>query len=294
MAPVELSVVPGTLTPNHLGNLDAWLTDVAEGEVAAAVGRLGDLTISGRAIVAALTDWLDRMVASGVGQRAVVAALAASLARRGIRLAYQTFRNYRCQTSRLLGAGARERVALVAGVDHQHLRAAPGAVGRDGKRPVAAAALERALARSGVCGETPAPGMLSRVLDRLKPIQAMASSRLSLLARVSRSIAPKVAADAPRVDERDRAGVAFGIERAVTVEAPSAVLPKAVQPVPGWRPPPPLKPATVRAPDPGAEARNTARRELDEQLDRAHEVLMRGRNLVSSAQADAETGGEKR
>lgn len=107
MATVELSVVPVTLTPKHSTDLDAWLTDVAEGEVAAAVGRLGDMALSGRAIVAALTDWLDRMIAAGVGQRAIVAALTAPLARRGIKLAYQTVRNYRCQTSRLLGAGGR-------------------------------------------------------------------------------------------------------------------------------------------------------------------------------------------
>ncbi len=232
------------------------------------------------------------MIAAGVGQRAIVAALTAPLARRGIKLAYQTVRNYRCQTSRLLGAGARERVALVDGVDHGHLRAAPGAVGRDGRRPVAAAALERALARSGVCGEAPVPGMLGRVLDRLKPIRALARSRLSVLARVARqSVSAPVRKSAAAATPL-RVTSAREIAPAISdVPAVPGTVPAYME---GWRPPPPLRPVQVRTLSSADEIRQRADQEDAERRARERRILQRDMSALPPGGAALGTNGEAR
>jgi hypothetical protein len=289
-------------------DLGAALVERADAAVAEVIAKLQGMRVSARAVVAGLTDWIDGWLAQGVATRAVATAVLQALDRRGLRVGYQAFRNYRYQTSCLLGAGARERLALVQGADHGHLRASPLAVAGEAKEPRSARALERAIELVGVCKTEPGSGVLNALHSRLQPVRAMAAARFSAVVMATqrairmgrRKTEMAWAVSAPvqgsgqaastmgqRMPDRQMAAVEEEVRipgaepLQLVLRVPGTEARPAAAPTPAstrgpvLRPAPPLKPVARLEPDEVDLARQRAERESDERLRWERSILLK-------------------
>ena len=251
----------------------ALFAEAVERAVSDVMCQLGSATVSARSVVAALTDWVDGVLAKGTSSRAVFVCLAKAFERRGLSLAYQTFRNYRYQTSCLVGAGVRERRAFVEGVDHAHLRMSPAAVRAERLEPVAPGVMRRAIEMVGVCGQAPARGLLETVMARLQPLRAMASSRVEAMLSAARREASVARRDGANVSKESQVVEQATEEKVLSRPEPMLVTLREPPP-PGWRPPPPLKaPPKPLPPRPGAAALERVRREEKAEYQRLREIF---------------------